>query len=266
MVYLCVVSIMSHVLSLICLSLCSGYVVYVLCLFYIYIYIYIYIWSADHGPAPHGRPADLRPPPHGMVCPKLVCWTAPPCGFGFGFWSFCGSETIIIVRYFDNLAGRLDPAGSGRLVTLGKPLYLDIDFSMGGRDLWPVTPAGARHRYIRYIPYIYIYMCVLHIDTFILVYTSIWLVHILIYMISGQRITAPPNDMTFQRPADHAPPPMIWLSSDQRIPPPIEYDFPADSGSWPPQWYDSTTSTRRRSESASQISTTRPNCRNTLQL
>ena len=68
----------------------------------------------------------FTPPPwYGPQYPPLMVSTStrrsPPLWFGFGFWWFCGSETIIIVRYFDDLARRRDLTGSGQRRDHRKP-------------------------------------------------------------------------------------------------------------------------------------------------
>ena len=60
------------------------------------------VWSGGQRPPPMMVIAGgQRPPPPMMVWSEAVP-PPPPCGLvWFGFWWFCGSETIIIVRYFD---------------------------------------------------------------------------------------------------------------------------------------------------------------------
>ena len=135
----------TQVFAHICLGSRAGIIYIYIYIKYIYIYIYIY-----------GR--VLLPPSPWYVrqYPTPPRWSAgnstspPPCGlFGFGFWWFCGSETIIIGRYFDDLARRRDLAGSGRRRDHRKPkqIYENHYICNDIETIWPVVeiflaPAG----------------------------------------------------------------------------------------------------------------------------
>ena len=126
----------------------------------IYIYIYIYIYNQQITapstvvqqvlrPPLDGRPADIRPSVDGLPATRRL----PPLWFLVGFLWFCDSETIIIVRYFDDLASRRDLAGSGRRRDHRKPntstttiIFIRYFDTLAGRRDLAVSGRRGDHR------------------------------------------------------------------------------------------------------------------------